>query len=223
MKNRSIIYVLIISIFCVGCLFYVEQVMMIPYIYKTILKIPMFIILPYIVKRIYLKEKMNFTISGSNLKWLVLLACSISLVIIIAYLITQSYIDTTLIVDDFNNRMKISKTVFVFAALYTIFANSFIEEYFFRGFIFQTLDQNGFTKLAYIISSLLFAIYHIGIFMTWFSLPIMMIVLLGLFIGGIIFSYFVKHTGSILASYIIHLSADISIVLIGLFGINLFT
>jgi len=221
-RNNSIVIVVMMSIMFVGILFYVEQVLMIPYLLKTMLKIPMFIGFPFIIKRFILKEKMKFYINGKNLKVILLWSILVASVITVVFIITKGFIDTVLIATDFEERMKITKTMFIFAGLYTIIGNSFIEEYFFRGFIFQSLYNKGLYKVSYILSALLFAIYHVGIFMTWFSLPIMFLVLFGLFVGGLIFSYFVKKTNSVLASYIIHMSADIAIIIIGVFGMGLF-
>jgi membrane protease YdiL (CAAX protease family) len=110
--------------------------------------------------------------------------------------------------------MQITNTQFVLAAIYTVFVNSFIEELFFRGYVFKGLLKN--RKIAYIFSSALFALYHVTIFKSWFSLPVFLLTMVGLFIGGLIFSYFVEKSNSFLASYLIHISADLAIVGIGI-------
>lgn len=222
-RKRSLSIIVSLSIVFVAILFYVEQVVQVPYIYKTILKIPLFLIFPFFIKRFMLKEKMSFKIELKNLRFIILISIGVIGIIAISFIIVKSFIDPSLIISDFQNRMKITKTMFVFAGFYTIIGNSFIEEYFFRGFIFQGLHNKGLRKTAYLLSASLFAFYHIGIFMSWFTIPIMLLVLFGLFVGGLIFSYFVQKTHSVLASYIIHMSADLVIVLIGIFGIGLFS
>ena len=221
-KNRKVTLIIIVSVIVVSLLFYVEQVLAIPYIYKTIIKLPLFVLLPFIIKRFILNEKMSFHMDKTSIKLVLLSSVFVFSVVGLAFLIARGFIDQTLIIEDFESRMKITKTMFAFAGVYTIVGNAFIEEYFFRGFIFQSLYKKGYHRLSYLLSAILFALYHIGIFMTWFTLPIMFIVLFGLFAGGIIFSYFVKRTGSVLASYVIHMSADLIIVIIGIFGIGLF-
>jgi membrane protease YdiL (CAAX protease family) len=221
-KKNSITIVVMMSVLFVGILFYVEQVLQVPYILKTMVKIPMFIGFPFIVKRFILKEKISFYMSGKNLKVVLVWSFLVASVIMIAFMIVKSFIDTTLIASDLEGRMELTKMMFISVAVYTIIGNSFIEEYFFRGFIFQSLYNKGLFKLSYIISALLFAIYHVGIFMSWFSFPIMCLVLVGLFVGGLIFSYFVSKTNSVLASYLIHMTADFTIILIGVFGMGLF-
>ncbi len=62
-----------------------------------------------------------------------------------------------------------------------MFGNSLIEEYFFRGVIFRSLFER-LPVFAYIISSLLFSLYHLAIFGTWFSGYILFLALFGLFL-----------------------------------------
>jgi len=45
--------------------------------------------------------------------------------------------------------------------------------------------------------------------------------LLGLFAGGLLFAYFVKKTGSILASWFIHVSADLALIIFGFWVLDL--
>ena len=201
---RKIIYYTIMVI--VG-LFIVEQVLTLPYILKTAIKLPLFTIYPlYMMKGIKLH---------GDFKKPMIVAMMVFAIIIIAYLVLGVFIDVEAIRYDMSHRMNITKSMFVIAAIYTVFINAFIEEVFFRGFIFKGL-LNHSRKLSYIISALSFAIYHIAIFMTWFNIALTSLILLGLFVGGLIFNYFVEDTDSILSSYMIHIAADLAIVLIGI-------
>jgi membrane protease YdiL (CAAX protease family) len=165
---------------------------------------------------------MKFKMSQKSVVYALLMSLLMLAFIIMTFLVTKQFIHIDNIVIDIQSRMKISKGIIVIAAVYTVFVNSFIEEYFFRGFIFQGLI--GINKpLAFVASSLLFAIYHIGVFYTWFSLPMMCLALIGLFIGGLIFSFFVYKTKSVLASYFIHICSDIAIMIIGVIWIGVFT
>lgn len=222
-NKKRILIIIIISVLCVAVLFFIEQVLNIPYSIKTIFKIPLFVIIPFAIKKFLLKEKLSYYMKKNHLKLTLLCSVFVILIIMLAFSIANGFIDTSLIVADFEDRMKITKSTFIFIAVYTIIGNAFIEEYFFRGFIFQSLHNKGLTKSAYLLSALLFALYHIGVFLTWFTIPIMIIVLFGLFSGGMIFAFFVQKTNSVLASYFIHISADIAIVLIGIFGMRLYS
>lgn len=190
-------------------MFLVEQVLQLPYLMKTLIKIPVFTCYPFLVLR---KEK--FKINKHSFKQVVILSIVVLITILLAYVILQDFIDVESIKTDLESRMSIGRSMFFFAAFYTIFINAFIEEYFFRGYLFRLIHKEE-KRLAYVFAALLFAVYHIGILGTWFSLPILSLVLIGLFIGGLIFNYYVSKTNSFLASYIIHVAADIAVVIIG--------
>ena len=199
--------ILFYSLTTIVILYFVEQVFMLPYLVKTLIKLPLFVIYPMMCLK---KIKVRTSYKKTRIT-----ALFVFTVIIVAFLLFRGFIDLDAIRYDMTHRMLIDKSLFVIAALYTVFINSFAEEIFFRGFIFKGLLKYS-KDLAYLISALAFAVYHVAIFLTWFSLPIILLILFGLFVGGLIFNYFVEETDSILASYLIHITADLAIVLIGL-------
>ncbi|NQT59614.1 MAG: CPBP family intramembrane metalloprotease [Bacteroidetes bacterium] len=217
MKIKIIAY----SVACLLILYVVEQILMTPYIIKTIIKIPMFTLFPFVIQHYLLQSKFSIRIKKTEQKFTLLWSIFMFMLIFAAAFVLKSFIDIEAISSDFINRMKLSNRGMVFAGVYTIFVNSLIEEYFFRGFIFQELLKRGWHKPAYIISSAAFAIYHVSIFEAWFSTGLMMVMLVGLFVGGLIFAYFVKKTESILASWLIHVSADLALVLFGFLVLDL--
>lgn len=210
------------SIFCIVFLYLIEQVFMMPYIVKTLIKIPMFLVFPIMIYKYKLKIKFSVKIKSSEVKFLVIWSLLVFAVIIAAYGVLSSFVDVSRISEDFSNRIMLSDNSVILAGIYTIFVNSFIEEVFFRGFIFQGLLKSNWNKRAYVYSAVIFATYHMTIFRTWFNFELTALIMFGLFIGGIIFSYFVKRTNSFLSSWIIHISADIAIILIGFKILNIF-
>lgn len=107
--------------------------------------------------------------------------------------------------------------LFVFA--YIIFCNSFLEEAFFRGFVFQLFRTKGVGAL---LSAGLFSVYHIGIFITWFSVPLFILCVAGLAGVGLFLQWISEKYRSVAASYVVHASANLAINLIGallVFGI----
>ena len=217
MKRIIIAY----SIVCLLILYMVEQVFMTPYFIKTIIKIPLFTLFPFVIQRCLLKSEFSIRIKKPGQKIILFWSVFIFVIIIAAAFALKSFIDIEAISSDFANRMKLSGQGMVLAGVYTILVNSLIEEFFFRGFIFQELLKRGWKKPAYIISSAAFAMYHVSVFEAWFGAGLMMVLLLGLFAGGLIFAYFVKKTESILASWFIHISADLALVVFGIFGLGL--
>jgi len=133
-------------------------------------------------------------------------------IVMLAFLVFSRFIDFETIRTDFSSRLEITKSMFVWASFYTVFINAMVEEVFFRAYIFGGIKNK---TTAYMYSSILFAVYHLTIFMTWFTLPILLIIMLGLFVGGLIFSYNYDKQKSIIAAYLVHLAADIAVILIG--------
>ena len=217
MKIKVIVYAVVSLL----VLYVIEQVLMTPYIIKTIIKIPMFTLFPLAFQHYLLKSELSLKIKKSEWRFTLFWSVSIFILILAVAFSLKSFIDTEAISSDFGNRMRLSRSSMIIAGIYTIFINSFIEEYFFRGFIFQELIKQKWNKSAYIISSAAFAIYHVSIFEAWFSLWLMLLMVLGLFAGGLIFAYFVKRTGSILTSWFIHVSADLALVLFGFLALGL--
>lgn len=95
------------------------------------------------------------------------------------------------------------------------FVNSFLEEFFFRGFSFLSLKECLNRNLAYTFSSAMFALYHIAMTVGWFSLPVVLLALLGLYIGGIIFNYINERFNTIYLSWLIHMFANFATNTIG--------
>ena len=107
--------------------------------------------------------------------------------------------------------------LFVFA--YIIVCNAFLEEAFFRGFVFQ-LFQN--QTLGALVSAGLFSVYHIGIFITWFNPFLFLFCVLGLAVVGIFLQWVSCRYRSVAASYLIHACANVAINTIGallIFGV----
>ncbi len=217
MKKVIIAY----SIVCLIVLYVIEQVLMIPYIIKTIIKIPMFTLLPFVINHYLIKLKLSLRIKKSEQRFIFRWSVIIFIITFTAAFALKAFIDIDAISYDFSNRMMLSPKDMIPAAVYTIFVNSLIEEYFFRGFIFQGLLKQGWNIPAYIISSAAFAVYHVSIFAAWFGLGLMALMLLGLFSGGLIFAYFVKRTESILASWFIHISTDLSLIIFGFWMLDI--
>lgn len=104
---------------------------------------------------------------------------------------------------------------FVFISLYISLVNSLIEEVFFRGFAFLTLKRHAGRAIAYAFSSLAFAAYHVAIMKGWFNLPIFLLAMLGLTVGGLIFDFLNERFDNIYFSWAVHMFANFGINLVG--------
>ncbi len=218
MKSK---WIILYSIITILLLYVLGQVFELSYFYSLGAKLLVFLALPILLNRWVFKHKVPFKLTKHHLSRMVLISLLVVVVIIGAFLLLESFMDISTIKDDLSGRQKIDNAIYLFPIFYTIFANSFIEEFFFRGFIFTGLKNRPF--IAAVFSSLCFALYHMAIIATWFTLPLMLVTMAGLFLGGLIFSYFVHKTDSLFASYFIHMSADIGVVLVGVFGMGIFS
>lgn len=133
--------------------------------------------------------------------------------IIGAYLLLQQFIDIASVRDDLL-QSGITPAVFPFTALYILIGNSVIEEFFFRGLLPNLFGQS---KMRFILPPFFFAIYHIAIFLPWFTLPILLLAVGGLWAGGLIFQLVNEKCRTILPSWIIHMFADLGILFIGVY------
>ncbi len=92
----------------------------------------------------------------------------VSMVVIgVTYILLRDMIDWSAIRASMESR-GITETTFVIVFLYIMFANSLLEEYFFRGIVHYNMSSISRVG-AYILSALMFSLYHITIFGTWFS------------------------------------------------------
>jgi membrane protease YdiL (CAAX protease family) len=220
-------YIITSSLITCIILYFVEQVLGVNYAVKTLSKVVLFILIPYlyikIVKKSTLREELNFRkLDKKHLKLGFLFGISSFLIILAAYFLVGQYIDFNSIAVELENKSKITPANFIFVGLYITFGNSFLEEFFFRGFIFLSLYELKTKRLAYIYSSVLFGLYHITIFKTWFNLGLISLALFGLIAVGFIFNWLDTKSENFINSWIVHIVADSAIILIGFRMFNIF-
>jgi uncharacterized protein len=109
------------------------------------------------------------------------------------------------------SEINVTNLTYPFVALAIVLVNPFLEEYFWRGFVFRVFDKysSGYW------TGLLFALHHTVMVMSWFNwwqLIIISVFLAGI---GVLFNWTYKKTDSIYATLIVHTIADLVIVIIG--------
>jgi len=223
-KNKKKIAITMIVI-CACISMYVIEIYLKPeYMLKSIYKIFLFAGLPLIYcafdKNIKFKE---FFIVRDKKQVLISVALGLGvyLIILAVYFIIQKFIDLDNIALQLENNLNVNKDNFVFVALYISFVNSMLEELFFRGFAFLTLNKNSSKLYSYGLSALAFSIYHVSILANWFNVIIYVIFIAGLFGVGLLFNWLNEKYENIYNSWIIHMCANFSINTIGfmMFGI----
>jgi len=141
--------------------------------------------------------------------------------LILLYILMKDLIDLGTIEASMANNMMITKDNFIMVAIYISFINSFLEEFFFRGFAFLKLKKKTGRYFAYGISSMAFSIYHFSIIDGWVSPLLTVLGLVGLFASGMFFNFLNEKNENIWNSYMVHMFANFAINTIGLqmFGI----
>lgn len=225
LKKEALAIFIIVVLNCILMAF-IDGVFSANYIQKSIFKIIVFMLLPlfYLKKHNNLHEiKKIFKISKDNhsiLKSLTL-GFAVYLLIIGSYFTIGSYFDFNQITSSLESGIGVNRNNFIFVALYISFINSLLEEFFFRGYAFIYLKKYTTKKVAYVFSSLAFAIYHVAMMITWFDFILIALLIFSLFVSGVIFNFLDDKSETIYNSWFVHMFANFSINTIGLilFGI----
>ena len=223
MRKNKLIYIIAASLLTVTILYMADQVLMVSYNAKIIIKVLTFLTFPMIyilmTKDNVVKDSMKNALQ--NCRKLKIKSVSTILGILLflfllgVYFLFKDFLDIDAIRLDFEVKYKITKDSLLYYGLYMSFVNSLMEEFFFRGFIFLNLKKLGYKKTGYITSSLLFAIYHIANFQNWFSPVLYILAIAGLFVGGTIFNFLDDKDNTFFNSWFVHICADLAIVFIG--------
>ena len=214
MKKLHIPILVIIACIVMGI---VDAVIQPGYAIKSAIKIIMFLLIP-IVYGLFLKEFNIKNLMKPDKKGLCIALCLgfvIYGVVLGAYWIFKDVFDFSALTGSLNETTGVNKSNFIWVAIYISFVNSLLEEFFFRGFSFITLKKLTSRRFAYVFSSMAFTLYHITMMIGWFGLPVILISLVGLFIGGMIFNRFDEKSENIYLSWLIHMFANFATNTIG--------
>ena len=221
MKNQKYI-IIAITVFACLCMGIIDAVIQPGYVIKSVIKAVLFLILPFLysvynkncnLKKLFIPDKKGVFLALG-------LGVAVYAVVLSAFLIFRNVFDFSALTASLTKGTGVNKNNFIFVALYISFANSLLEEFFFRGFSFLTLKQVSNRKLAYTVSSALFALYHIAMMIGWFDFPVVFLSLVGLFTGGIIFNFFNEKYNNIYHSWLIHMFANFATNTIGFILFN---
>lgn len=187
------------------------------YFIKSAVKAVFFLVCPLVYgladKTANIREILKPNKSG--IKTALMLCIPVYVVILGGYLLLKDVFDFSSITGALTDNIGVNKNNFVFVAIYISFVNSLLEEFFFRGFAFFTLGKHSGKKFAYIFSSGAFALYHIAMMTGWFSLLLYVLIIVGLFAGGIIFNLLNERSNNIYTSWFVHMFANFAINTVG--------
>ena len=220
--KKAILMVALIVVFCV-LMAIIDGIFKADYFIKSIIKVILFLILPTLysfcdkdikIKELFIPEKKGLNIA-------IILGVSVYVIILGGYFLLKDVFDFASITGSLTDNIGVTGENFIFVSLYISFINSLLEEFFFRGFAFLTLKRITSRKFAYLFSASVFAVYHIAMMIGWFSLDVFLIIMVGLFAGGIIFNYLNEKSATLYPSWLVHIFANFAINTVGfiLFGI----
>lgn len=216
--KKETIYLTGSSLLICLLLYFLDQIWQVNYGIRTLAKILLFLAAPAGYRLFFQRGPYLSRLTrpaAKELKVSILVGIFSFAVVTAAYLLLRSCIDLPGIVSDLEGKSKVTADNFLLAGAYITLVNSFLEEFFFRGFLFLNLYERGRKKIAWIYSSLLFALYHISIFKSWFSPGILLTAIAGLVLAGLLFNYMNLRTKTIFNSWLAHMMADAAIIGIG--------
>lgn len=219
-RHRMAFAVISAAILVVAGLYIVDQLLRLSYNGKILVKLVLFAVFPLLYICLtgdnFIRTSFHNRAPALRLDWTKALGLGVIVIIVAAFWVTKGKMDVTAITGDFTNKYKIGQNQLVWYGAYLTFGNSLLEEFFFRGFVFLGLRHLGFRWLGYGVSSLLFALYHIANFQTWFHPLLFVLALAGLLIGGLIFCALDDRADTFFNSWFVHICADLAIVALGL-------
>ncbi len=190
------------------------------------LRIIIHVILPIIgvmlITKVNIKEAFLTPLrpKKQSLLWGTLGSAGALILILGAFLILKHTMDFSAITSSLNEGYGVNITNYLIVASLIVLVNPFIEEYFWRGFIYRAFNKytKGWinTSLFY-LTGLFFSLHHTIIFKGWFNWWQWTLVTVFLAAVGVLFNWMYKKTNAIYAGWMTHTAADIIIVIIGFF------
>ena len=177
------------------------------YAVKSAIKVAMFMLVPLAASRID-RGVLYLQLLRPKKKGLlpaIVLGVGIYVVILGGYFLVSPFLDFSKIAGALTTNAGVTKENFLYVSLYISFANSFLEEFFFRGFVFTNLKRLSGRKLAYIFSATAFSLYHVAMMIGWFSPALFLLVMVGLAAGGMIFNWLNEKLDTIYRSWLTHI------------------
>ena len=217
--NKSI-YIIISSLILSLSVCFIDAIIQPNYFIKCLVKVIFYLLIPttyfIIYKEEYNEFKKIFKLNKKDFKKTILLSISIYLIIVFGYFIIRNFIDLSKVTTNLIGNMGIDLTNYLYVTIYIAFLNSFLEEFFYRGYAFITLKKHTNRVFAYIYSSTIFAFYHIGMMLESFYLGTLILATISLFLAGCIFNYFNEKTNNIYPSWIFHMFINFGLNTVGL-------
>lgn len=184
---------------------------------KAVLKIATFLSIPLLYHR-FDSTKSPWDIlkfNSHSLKTSILLGILLYGFILLAYFTIGTFFDFSNVTRVLNDTVGVNRSNFLYIAIYISFINSFIEEFFFRGFAYLTLKKHTTRRFAIMFSSIAFALYHVTLMAGLFDFSLYVLCLLALVVAGFILNLLDEKDGALYPSWIVHAFANFAINTVG--------
>ncbi|MBR0312433.1 MAG: CPBP family intramembrane metalloprotease [Oscillospiraceae bacterium] len=215
-RRKALPIVAAVLIGC-ACMALVDGVLRPGYLVKSAVKIVLFLGTPLLCAHFDREIDLRrlFRVSRKGVAAAIGAGAAVYAVVLLAYLLARNVFDFSALTKNLTAQTGVTRENFLFVALYISFVNSLLEEFFFRGFAFLTLEPKAGRGFAYGFSALAFALYHLAMMQGWFSAWVALLALVGLALGGVIFNRFDERFDSIYLSWLIHMFANFATNTIG--------
>ena len=213
-KNKKIIICVLFSCVIIGL---IDIFIKPTYFLKSIIKIILFLFIPIIItkKRDRKRLRKMFNPKQNNFFKSILLGLSLLILVLFSYFILRQYYDFSVIVPILE-KSGINEQNFWLVSLHISLINSFLEEFFFRGYSFLLLKKSMKKVFVHLFSSIIFALYHIPIIYNWFSIPILIASIFILAVLGMLLNLLNEKNENIYNSWMSHMFVNFGINIVGL-------
>lgn len=218
-KTYRILYLVLAVILCSAVMCVVDGVIKPQYLVKSLIKVALFLLVPAIY---FAVNRAECTVlrdllrpRGRCILRALLPALLLYGVIVGGYFLLRGVFDFSGIAGKLTEDTGVNAQNFLWVSLYISLANSFLEEFFFRGVAFTVLGRIIPRRVAFVFSALAFALYHSGMTLGYYHFGVFLLVLFALFAAGAFFNLLCERSRSLYASWFVHMFANFGINTVG--------
>lgn len=220
-KSKLIIFVLLMlapPMIFFGMDYFFELNYLSSSLYKVVFLFPL--IYRLWIEKASIKDAFNQGFSFASFKKNFFKSLFLGLILASIYLVTfftlSQFIDFQSIVQGLKSKADIDVSNILFIGLYIILINSLLEEFFWRGFLFDEMSKIMRPWLASGFTGVAFAFHHLMFYYAWFTTPVFLLVSAGLAGFAIIINMVFSRYQDLFSCWFIHMFADIAQIYIAL-------
>lgn len=129
------------------------------------------------------------------------------------YSLGDILLDKAMIAEKIGDQFSVTAGTVLLMAPVTIFVNSLLEEFFYRGFAFGLLVKKQ-RWLGYLLPAVVFTVQHILFIYHWVTPLPFCIAVIGLFVLALVLEKLYEKADSIAAPWLVHVFGDVAMMVI---------